>query len=472
MIFIPFFKGREENTENKSTDKRKEAMLTAPLPKIITRMAFPTIVSFLITSIYSLADTYFVSSLGTNATAAVTVNGTLDQIIMMAGSMLAVGAASYISRLLGAKNEERANRVLSTAFFLALFFGLLVMVFGLLFMHPMVQLFGATDTCEQYSIEYATYVLLVAPFMATNFVMNHCLRAEGSAMRSLIGMGIGGVINCILDPFFILPIGLNLGVAGASIATAISKMISFVILLYPYLKKQAILHLKLINFRPDKDILYQILSIGSSSFFRSGLAVLAGILLNRIAGQISDSVLAGIGVSTRIMMFPFGIILGFGQGFQPVAGYSFGARHFDRVKQSYRFASAVAIIGGAVMGLILGIFAENVIALFAKTDEHMLNIATLCIRLQCVVLPVHAWVMVVNMLCGGTGYALFAFLLSISRQGICLLPILHLFARLWGETGVASVQAAADLLSLLLAVPIIIITLKRIDLAALQTDQS
>ncbi|MBR3179365.1 MAG: MATE family efflux transporter [Clostridia bacterium] len=447
-------------------------MLTAPLPKIITRMAFPTIVSFLITSIYSLADTYFVSSLGTNATAAVTVNGTLDQIIMMAGSMLAVGAASYISRLLGAKNEERANRVLSTAFFLALFFGLLVMVFGLLFMHPMVQLFGATDTCEQYSIEYATYVLLVAPFMATNFVMNHCLRAEGSAMRSLIGMGIGGVINCILDPFFILPIGLNLGVAGASIATAISKMISFVILLYPYLKKQAILHLKLINFRPDKDILYQILSIGSSSFFRSGLAVLAGILLNRIAGQISDSVLAGIGVSTRIMMFPFGIILGFGQGFQPVAGYSFGARHFDRVKQSYRFASAVAIIGGAVMGLILGIFAENVIALFAKTDEHMLNIATLCIRLQCVVLPVHAWVMVVNMLCGGTGYALFAFLLSISRQGICLLPILHLFARLWGETGVASVQAAADLLSLLLAVPIIIITLKRIDLAALQTDQS
>ena len=308
--------------------------------------------------------------------------------------------------------------------------------------------------------------------MATNFVMNHCLRAEGSAMRSLIGMGIGGVINCILDPFFILPIGLNLGVAGASIATAISKMISFVILLYPYLKKQAILHLKLINFRPDKDILYQILSIGSSSFFRSGLAVLAGILLNRIAGQISDSVLAGIGVSTRIMMFPFGIILGFGQGFQPVAGYSFGARHFDRVKQSYRFASAVAIIGGAVMGLILGIFAENVIALFAKTDEYMLNIATLCIRLQCIVLPVHAWVMVVNMLCGGTGYALFAFLLSISRQGVCLLPILHLFARLWGETGVASVQAAADLLSLLLAVPIIIITLKRIDLAALQTDQS
>ena len=441
-------------------------MLTEPLSKIIPRMALPTIVSFLITSIYSLTDTYFVSSLGTNATAAVTVNGTLDQIITMTGSLLAVGAASYISRLLGAKDEEKANRVLSVAFFLALIFGAVFMVIGLSLMHPMVRLFGATDTCEQYSIEYATYVLLVAPFMSTNFVMNHTLRAEGSAMRSLIGIGIGGIINCILDPFFILPIGLNLGVAGASIATAISKMISFFILLYPYLKKRAVLRLKIRNFRPDGDILYQIFSVGSSSFIRFGLAVVAGILLNRIAGQISDSVLAGIGVSTRIMMFPFGIVLGFGQGFQPVAGYSFGARQFDRVKQSYRFSSVVAIIGGSVMGLILGIFAEDVIAWFAKTDEHMLKIATLCIRLQCAVLPIHAWVMIVNMLCGGVGYALFAFLLSISRQGVFLLPILYPFALLWGETGVASVQAAADLLSLLLAIPIIIITLRRIDAAA------
>lgn len=187
--------------------------------------------------------------------------------------------------------------------------------------------------------------------------------------------------------------------------------------------------------------------------------------MNRVAGQISDSVLAGIGVTTRIMMFPFGIILGFGQGFQPVAGFSFGARRFDRVKQSFRFASCVALIGGAVMGLVIGVFSEQIIALFTKTDTDMLKVATLCIRLQCAVLPVHAWVAVINMLCGGIGYALFAFILSTARQGVCLLPILHLFTNLFGATGVASVQATADLLSLLLAIPILIITLRRIDRA-------
>jgi Na+-driven multidrug efflux pump len=278
-------------------------------------------------------------------------------------------------------------------------------------------------------------------------------------------MGIGGIINCILDPFFILPFGLNLGVKGASIATAISKLISFAILLYPYIRKHSLARLGIRYFKPAKDILYQIFSVGSSSFFRSGLAVLAAILLNRVAGQISDSVLAGIGVTSRIMMFPFGIILGFGQGFQPVAGFSFGAKRFDRVKQSYRFASRVALIGGALMGLVIGIFSEQIIALFAKTDQEMLEIATLCIRLQCAALPIHAWVAVINMLCGGIGYALFAFLLATARQGVCLLPILHLFANLFGAVGVASVQAAADVLTLLLAVPILIITLRRIDQA-------
>ena len=178
-------------------------MLTEPLPRVITKMAAPSIISFLITSIYNLADTFFVSSLGTNATAAVSVNASLDQILMMAGSMLAVGAASYISRLLGARKEERASQVFSVAFFSAMAFGLVVLVGGVTFMRPMVRLLGATDTCEQYAVDYATYVLLIAPFMAANFVMNQCLRAEGSAMLSMIGMGFGGILNCFLDPVFI-----------------------------------------------------------------------------------------------------------------------------------------------------------------------------------------------------------------------------------------------------------------------------
>lgn len=435
-----------------SSDSRKTMMLEEPLPKVIAKMAVPSIVAFLITSIYNLADTYFVSSLGTEATAAVSVNASIDQIIMMAGSMLAVGASSYIARLLGAKQDQEANKVLSSAFFLAMGFGAVVMVLGTIFMAPMVRLLGATDTCQQYAMDYATYVLVVAPFMAANFVLNQCLRSEGNAMLSMIGMGFGGVLNCFLDPIFIFYLGM--GVKGASIATAISKLVSFSILVFPYAVHRSALRLSVHCFRPSKSILFQIVSVGSSSLFRNGFAVISAIVLNNIAGGISDSVLAGIGVSTKIMMFPFGIILGFGTGFQPVAGFNWGARRYDRVEESYRFAALTAVVGAAVMGLTLAVFAGPLIARFAEEDPAMREIGALCIRLQCLALPFHSWVAVVNMLCAGLGEARGALLLSTSRQGTCFLPIVYPMAYLGGAYGVAAVQAAADVLSLVLAVPI------------------
>ena len=357
--------------EQKQQD-RKLMMLNDPIHRVIPKMAIPTIVAFLINSIYSLADTYFVSSLGTNATAAVSVNASLDQLIMMCGSMLAMGANSYIARLLGKNEDEKASRVLSTAFFSAFAIGASLLVFGTIFMVPMVRLLGATPTCEQYSIDYATYVLMAAPFMACNFVMNQCLRSEGSATLSMVGMGFGGILNCVLDPIFIF--GFDMGVAGASLATAISKVVSFSILIFPYITKRSLLHLSIRNFKPSREIVSEIVSVGSSSMFRNGLAVVAGILLNTLAGGISDSVLAGIGVCTKIMMFPFGIILGFGNGFQPVAGFNWGAKRYDRVKESYRFSSKVAFWGGLVMAAFCIIFADWLIILFAGTDEEMRRI--------------------------------------------------------------------------------------------------
>ena len=215
-----------EKREPKLRPDRRTMMLEMPISKVIPKMALPTIVAFLINSIYSLADTYFVSELVTNATAAVSVNASLDQLIMMCGSLLALGANSYIARLLGQGNDKKASQVLSTSFFSAFLIGLLLTVFGITFMTPLVRLLGATPTCEQNSIEYATYVLLAAPLMASSFVMNQCLRSEGSATLSMIGMGFGGVLNCFLDPIFIKGVSWlgipAMGVAGASLATAIS----------------------------------------------------------------------------------------------------------------------------------------------------------------------------------------------------------------------------------------------------------
>lgn len=454
------------NSDKNSGMDRRTMMLTQPIHKVIPKMAIPTIVAFLITSIYSLADTYFVSGLGTNATAAVSVNSSLDQLIMMCGSMLALGANSYIARLLGQGNEEKASRVLSTSFFLAFGIGAALTIFGMTFMTPLVRLLGATPTCEQYSIEYATYVLLAAPFMASSFVMNQCLRSEGSAMLSMIGMGIGGVINCVLDPMLIRGVAFlgipAMGVAGASLATAISKVISFSILIFPYITRRSMLHLSIRNFHFSWDIISNVVAVGSSSMFRSALAVVAGILLNDLAGNISDSVLAGIGVSTKIMMFPFSIILGFGSGFQPVAGFNWGAKRFDRVRQSYQFASWLSLIGAAIMALLIAVFADRLIVLFSGDDAQMRQYGALCIRLQCLALPIHAWVAIVNMFCTGLGNAVGAFLLATARQGSCFIPLLYPFAELWGANGICAVQAAADVLTLALAVPLIIFMLKKV----------
>ena len=216
-------------------------------------------------------------------------------------------------------------------------------------------------------------------------------------MRSMFGMGFGGILNCILDPIFIF--ALDLGVAGASMATAISKLVSFAILVFPYVTRKSLLHLAIRKFRPSWDILREIVAVGSSSLFRNGLAVVSAIVLNNIAGGISDSVLAGVGVTNRIMMFPFGIILGFGTGFQPVAGFNWGAKRFDRVEESYRFAARTSLLGSGLMAVLLAIFARPLITLFASADPSMPHIGARCIPLPCLALPVHSWVAMANALC-------------------------------------------------------------------------
>ena len=455
--------------EKPNANSRQLMMLNEPIHRVIPKMAVPTIVAFLITTIYSLADTYFVSSLGESATAAVSVNSSLDQLIMMCGSMLAVGANSYIARLLGQGNQKKASQVLSTSFFAASALGLVLLVFGSIFMTPMVRLLGATPTCEQHSIDYATYVLLAAPFMASNFVMNQCLRSEGSATLSMIGMGIGGVLNCFLDPIFIFT--LDMGVAGASLATAISKLVSFAILIFPYITRRSVLRLSIRNFCPSRDIVSKVVSMGSSSMFRSGLAVVAGIMLNNLAGDISDSVMAGVGVTNKIMMFPFGIILGFGNGFQPVAGFNWGAKRYDRVEESYRFSAWVALIGATAMAVLFAVFVDPIIGLFAGDSPEMRKIGILCTITQCIALPIHAWVAIVNMLCVGLGNAKGAFILSTARQGSCFVPILYPLAWAFGAYGVASVQAVADVLTLAMAIPIVIAMTKKIRQARALAEQ-
>ncbi|MBQ9988834.1 MAG: MATE family efflux transporter, partial [Clostridia bacterium] len=373
----------------KRREERRHMMGNMRIPKLIPLMAVPTIISMLVSSAYNLADTFFVSSLGTAATAAVGVNAALAEVIMMAGSFLAVGANSYIARLMGAKKDKQASQVLSTSFFSAIFTGGFVMVFGLLFMEPLCYLLGATDEILHYTIDYASYVLYAAPFMASSFVLNQCLRSEGSATYSMIGMMIGAVLNIGLDPIFIFT--LDLGVLGASLATAISKLVSFLVLLFPYITRRSLLHLSFKNIHYNRDIVLEITRMGSPSLLRSGLNTIAITITNNIAGAFSASALAAISVVNRVMRFLVAAILGFGQGFQPVAGFNWGARRYDRVREAYRFSSIVGVGVISAFAVLLFVFSKPVILIFTEADLEMLRIGSFCLRLQCLVMPIHAW---------------------------------------------------------------------------------
>lgn len=428
-------------------------MLTENIRTLIPKMAVPTIMAQLITTIYNLADTYFVSTLGTNATAAVGVNSSLERMVTLIGSLIGAGACSYIARLLGAKDDEHANKVLSTSFFTGLGLGVIFMIVGKILIGDMVYWLGATQECAQYSMQYATYVLYAAPFMIGSFILNMCLRSEGSATYSMIGIGFGGILNCFLDPLFIYTFGL--GVTGASMATAISKVVSFCILCYPYIRKTSVVTISIRKFEIIIKDVKEVISIGSSSFLRSLLTVAASVTINRVAGGYSTATLAALSVANRVMEFPFAIILGFGQGYQPIVGFNWGAKAWKRVRESYVFGCIVAVIGAIVMGAVIFLFATPIIHIFnSQADAEVLQLGLLCVRLQCIVLVLHSIGSLVNMFYAGIGKAKLSLIANLARQGYCFYPALLIAPMLFGINGVAATQAIADLLSAVVIIPL------------------
>lgn len=448
-------------TEDRATrqENRRDMMLNGKIHVIIPKLALPTMVSMLINSFYNMVDTYFVSRISSEATAAAGVNFSLMSIIMSIGMAFGVGASSYISRLLGAKRDEEASRTISSAFFLSISIGILLMSFGFAFMRQLVVFMGATPDIIKYSMDYASFILYAAPFMAGSFVLNQGLRAEGSPLFSMLGMAAGGVLNIILDPIFIFVFGW--GVAGASAATALSQVFSFLILLSPFVTKRSLLRLGFKLFTPTKSIILEISKMGFPTLIRSGLMTVSSIVTNNVAGGFSTYALAAISVVNRLMMFIGSALIGFGQGFQPVAGYNWGAKRYDRVLKSFRFTSIVGVVGITVLCSIMAIFAPNIMGAFSDNNE-VISLGVFSIRLNCLVMPAHAWVIAINMLFQAMGRGTSAAILSLSRQGICLIPSVIVMSLVFEVWGLASAQAVADFLSLLLALPLLIKVLKEI----------
>ncbi len=441
----------EINAAGQAENAQYLKMTIRPVPGLILSLAVPTIVSMLVTSIYNMADTYFVSKLGTSATGAVGIVFSLMAIIQAVGFSLGMGAGSNISRLLGKKENERANSVGSSAFFCALSFGVILAALGLYFLDRLMHMLGSTATILPFARDYARYILLGAPVMCASFVLNNILRSQGKAALAMVGIMFGGILNIALDPLFIFV--FHLGIAGAAIATLISQCSSFCILLLFFIFKKSIVRLSIQALSRAPNMYWTIIKTGLPSFCRQGLASAATVALNVNAAIYGDAAVAAMSVVGRIFIFILSLMLGFGQGFQPVAGYNYGAGKFERVKTAFWFTLAVGV--GILTLMAAGGFlvAPRVIALFRENDIEVISIGAFAFRAQCLELPVQPLIVTTNMLLQSTGKNWQATLTATLRQGIFFLPLISILPRIWGLTGVQVTQPVSDFCAALCCIP-------------------
>ena len=439
---------------NISAEERHFQMTTGPVGKLVLKMALPTIVAMLISSVYHMVDTYFISKISISAAAAVGIVFPLFFIIQALSMTFAIGGGSYIARALGSGDIKTANKTLSTSFILSVVIGSLVGVLSIILMTPLMKFLGATPTALPYAEDYALYVILATPFFSASFVLNATLRQEGSARLAMFGMAAGSIINMALDPIFILT--LDLGIKGAAIATSLSQTISFGILFSFILRKKSITHIRISLVSLNKKILGEIFKIGSPSFFRMSLASIATILLNIAASAYGDVALGSINIVNRVTMFIVSAVMGYGQGFQPVCGYNYGAKLYKRVREAFRFTTATSVLAFVVMGALGYIFAPQVISLFINDDQEFIKIGSTIMRAYFAVLPFVSFVIIANMLFQSCGKAMKAAVLSLSRQGICFIPYILILPKYLGLNGVIFSQPLADLTTFLIAIPLTI----------------
>ena len=437
-----------------------DKMTRTPIPRLVMGLAVPTILSMLITSIYNLADTFFVGQISTSASGAVGVVSSLMAVIQAVGFMLGHGAGSVISRSLGSGDVPAASRFASTSFFTALGAGAALGAGGIAGLTPLMRLLGSTETILPHARAYAFYILLAAPFMMSSLVMNNILRYEGKASFAMVGLVTGGVLNMALDPVFIF--GLGLGAGGAGLATGLSQMVSFGILLSMYLRGKTVSRLALRFYTRSPRDIATILTTGLPSFGRQGLASFASMMLNVAARPYGDAAVAAMSIVSRIFQFLLSVALGVGQGFQPVASYNYGARKFHRVRQACLFTIGASFVLMTALAAACYANGEALVRLF-RDDGAVTAIALPAFRWQCAATLLQPVLVCGNMLFQSVGKAGRATFLSCCRQGIFFIPLILTLPRAFGLAGVQYSQPIADVLSFVVAVPFMAQFLAELD---------
>ena len=436
-----------------------QLLVNGNLYKRICLLSIPTIISMLITAVYNAADTYFVSGFGESAIAGVSVVMSYMSIVQACGFFFGHGSGNYISKSLGAKNDKSAEQIAVTGLVYSFAFGLLISVISLIFIDELVAVLS-NATMTEYTKGYFLYIILATPFMTSSFTINNQLRFQGNAVYGMVGMGVGAVLNIILDPIFIK---LFNGVHGASIATMLSQIIGFIILFVGTFYGGNI-RFRIKNFRFSKLFIFEIIKGGAPSLLRQGMASVATVILTLVVKGYGDYAIAGISIAQKIAHIIFSILLGFGQGFQPVCGFNYGAKKYDRVIKSFWFTTFIATIYLIVATVLCTVFAGPLVAIFNQNNsglssENMqkaLELAERVLRYQAFAFPISGFYVASNMMMQNIGRPIRASILALCRQGIVYIPILFIFWGSFGLFGIEIVQTVSDLISFLISIPILI----------------
>lgn len=440
-------------------NRQYQKMTETPIPKLIISLGIPTTISMLITNIYNMADSYFVSQVSLSAGGATSIVFGIMSILQAFGFMFGHGAGSNISRMLGSKHVEKASRYAATGFYWSLFSGFIIMIGGLTFLESLMRLLGSTETILPYAKDYGRWILLAAPAMTASCVLNNILRYEGKATLAMIGLTTGGILNMAFDPLFIFR--FHMGISGAGFATALSQYISFGILLSMFLRNKTQSKLSVRFFARESKILDNIVKTGLPSLARQGLNSVSTMVLNAQAKLFGDTVIAAMGYVSRTSSLIFSVGLGIGQGFQPVAAFNYGAKKYDRVKKGTLFTLGFGVL---LIGLISAgcfAFAPQIIGLFRKEPE-VLRIGSGALRIMCVFLLFLPVSVVATMLFQSIGKSLPALVLSCLQSGLVFIPLCFALSNLIGVKGIELAQPLAYFMAAMVALPVMLAFLKRL----------
>jgi putative MATE family efflux protein len=440
-------------------DEKTRKLAETPIPKLLTEMSIPAIIGMLVTAVYNIVDTIFVGRIGTEAIGAVTIAFPLFMVISAIGLSFGIGSASFISRLLGEDNKAMANRVSTTSIITTFILGIIMAAGGLYYLKPLLRLFGATDVIMPYAVNYTAIIIVGSIFTMSNMNMNNMVRAEGSARMSMIALSTGALLNIILDPILIFT--FKMGIAGASTATVIAQAVSTLILIAFYKSDKSVLDFKIREFSPSLSIYTEIMKIGVPTLIRQLLSSVAMTVLNNMAAVYGSAVVASVGIINRVFSFGFFVIAGFTQGFQPVAGFNFGAKKIERLKDSIKVTIKRTTLFGIMLFVIFFFFNGQVISIFSQ-DPEVIKIAAAGLKLYALVLPLLGFAITINTLFQALGHGVPATILSLSRQGFFFIPAIILLSKSFGMRGLFMAQPVADGLTSILTAVLFIYVYKEI----------